>query len=402
MTELSTNFVCTGAIFSVICPPMALFFDRATISGNARITPEGYFVADALVARANNIQEYRASELGLTDRRPDDVVRVFRPETEVFAADSIATAVRLPVTLDHPVKDGKPVLVDATNWREFTRGETGDEVLRDGEFMRVPLRVTDAAAVSSVRRDRQEFSLGYNAELRMEPGQFGDQAYDAVMSNIRYNHLAACRTARGGPELRIVDEQTTPPATGAPKMSKILMVDNLPVDVSDATAAEATISKLIGDRAAAQADALDAKGKLATAETTIAARDAEIVGLKDQVKNSQLSPAALRDAAANYARGVANAKALGATVTDAMDLPAVIAAAVAHKMGDAAKGYTPEQNAAAFDALVAGLGNQAAPVGDALRDTIIATPVSANDATVAASDARAKRLERYAGAHRGK
>ena len=40
------------------------FHDRATISGKARITREGYFVADALVAKANNIQDYRAVELG--------------------------------------------------------------------------------------------------------------------------------------------------------------------------------------------------------------------------------------------------------------------------------------------------------------------------------------------------
>ena len=130
---------------------MTLFYDRAQIQGKARITPEGYFVADALVARANNVQEYRAAELGLTDRDPNAVVRVFRPESEVFAADSIRTAVRLPITLDHPVKDGRPVMVDATNWREFAGGQTGEEVLRDGEFLRVPLRITDHQAVQSVR-----------------------------------------------------------------------------------------------------------------------------------------------------------------------------------------------------------------------------------------------------------
>ena len=112
------------------------FHDRATISGKARITREGYFVADALVATPNNIQDYRAVELGLTDRDPGQVVRVFRPEAAVFAVDTILSASRLPITLDHP-----PTLVDASNWREYAKGETGEEIMRDGEFMRVPIRV---------------------------------------------------------------------------------------------------------------------------------------------------------------------------------------------------------------------------------------------------------------------
>ncbi len=208
---------------------MIVFRDRAEIKGAARITPEGYFVADALVARANNIQEYRARELGLSDRAPDELVRVFRPEAEVFAADSLATAAHLPITLDHP-----PVMVDATNWREYSRGDTDAQVLRDGEFIRIPLRVTDAAAVTSVRTDRKEFSLGYAADLKLEAGVFDGQPYDASVTNIRYNHLAACRAARGGPELRIVDErpveQRQPEGTPMPH---IVMVDGLPVDVSN-------------------------------------------------------------------------------------------------------------------------------------------------------------------------
>jgi len=154
---------------------MTFLYDFAPASiehGRARITPEGYFVADALVGRANNIQEYRAAELGdaFADRDPNSIVRVFRPETEVFAVDSVRSASRLPITLDHPAQAGRGVMVDAKNWREFAKGETGEQIMRDGEFIRVPIRVTDAVAVDSVRSDRQEFSLGYSAEIRVQPG----------------------------------------------------------------------------------------------------------------------------------------------------------------------------------------------------------------------------------------
>lgn len=375
---------------------MTILYDRATIEGQARITPEGYFVADARVAQANNIQTYYARELGMTDRDPNDVVRVFRPEAEVFAADSLATAVRLPITLDHPSK-----MVDASNWREFTRGETGDEVLRDGEFMRVPLRVTDAGAVHSVQTDRQEFSLGYSTDLKMTPGVHDGQAYDAVATNFRYNHLAACRTARGGPQLRIVDER--PALIGDSPMPHIVIVDGLPVDVANPETAATVVKNAVAARDTANAALVDAGKALDTANVTIAARDAEIVTLKDAAAKAS-DPTALRDAAASYSRTVTLAKALGATVTDAMDEPAVKAAAVTHKMGDKAAKYTADQVQGAFDALVAGLGDKAPPVPvvDALAAVISdGLPANLADGATKLQDARNARFDRYANAHKG-
>lgn len=384
---------------------MTVLFDRATISGSARITPEGYFVADALVARANNIQDYRAAELGITDRDPNDIIRVFRPEAEVFAADSVASAVRLPITLDHPVKNGEAVMVDATNWREFTRGQTDAEVLRDGEFMRIPLRITDAEAVNSVTTDRKEFSLGYSATIRMEPGEYNGQAYDAVAGNFRYNHLAACRAARGGPELKIVDER--PHGIGA-KPVKIVLVDNLPVDVENATAAEATISHLVATRDAAVQDCRAAQGTVAERDATIVAKDAELATLRDQLAAATLTPAQLKDAAASFGRTVASAQRLGATVTDEMDEPAVKAAAVKAKMGDAAANYTADQVATAFDTLVSLLGDASgggsvgiSPATDPVRSVMLGGTANVGDANTAFADARAKRFQRFETAHRG-
>lgn len=379
---------------------MTLFYDRATLrNGMARITPEGYFVADALVARANNIQDYRASELGLTDRDPNDVIRVFRPEAEVFARDSLASASRLPITLDHP-----PAMLDARNYVQYSRGETGEEIMRDGEFMRVPIRVTDAQAVDSVQHERQEFSLGYTAEIVMDAGEYQGQAYDAKATNIRYNHLAACRAARGGPELRITDER--PANFGASTMPKIVMVDGLPVDVSNAETAEQLVSRLVGARDTALSSLEEATNTVAARDATIAERDAEISTLRDQAK--PLTPAQLRDAGAAYARDRRIAELLGVNVTDEMDVPAMHKAAVTAKVGDASKAYTPEQYATAFAALAAtvtdtgdnaNVNDGGDPLRAGLRD---GAGVVVNDAAKAMADARAARFERLETAHRGK
>lgn len=377
---------------------MIVFHDRAEISGPARITPQGYFVADALVARANNVQQYYARELGLTDRDPNSVVRVFRPEAEVFAVDSLATAAHLPVTLDHPA-----VMVDANNWREFARGETDGQVLRDGQFMRVPLRITDAAAVQSVQTDRREFSLGYTADLKIEAGVFDGEAYDAVATNFRYNHLAACRAARGGSELRIVDERPGSRLQEGNPMPKIVTVDGLPVDVSNPDTAEQVVRNAITARDTANDALKAAQNEIVARDGTIAERDAEIVTLKDAAKNAVPTPAQLRDAAAVYARTAATAKALGATVTDEMDVPAIKAAAVSAKLGDTAAGYTEAQVDTAFDVLAAGVTDAAPDVSgvDPLRAALQdGKPATQSDQAKSFADARAARLARFADAHR--
>jgi hypothetical protein len=114
----------------------------------------------------------------------------------VFAKDALASAAHRPITLDHPKED-----VSASNWKALSVGDIGGDVIRDGEFVRVPLKVMDAGAVRPRSSTHQEFSLGYSADLDMTPGKFGDAEYDASMRNIRVNHLALCDTARGGPEL---------------------------------------------------------------------------------------------------------------------------------------------------------------------------------------------------------
>lgn len=372
---------------------MPTLHDRATATirkGKARITPEGYFVADALVAQANNIQEYHAYELGLTDRDPRDVVRVFRPESEVFHRDSLASASRLPITLDHP-----PANVDARNYTEYARGETGEEIMRDGQFMRVPIRVTDADAVDSVQHDRQEFSLGYSAEIVMDAGEYEGQAYDVSVKDIRYNHLAACRTARGGPELRITDERPAQP--GATIMPKIVMVDSAPVDVANPDVAEQIVRNLLTARDSAN-DALEtATTTIAARDATIAERDTEISTLRDQAK--PLTPAQLRDAAREYSETRDLAGRLGVDVTDEMTVDAMRAAVVVANLGDKAKDYDAAANRVAFDTLAANLGD-ADDDNDPVRNAVRDGAVNVSDARKEFEDARAKRLARYENAHR--
>jgi hypothetical protein len=141
---------------------------------------------------------------------------------------------------------------------------------------------------------------------------------------------------------------------------KKIVLDGLQVDLSDADAVAAAISKL-------QDAATKAETELATVTTESAAKDAKIATLETQLADAKLTPAALRDAAKAFAQVTAKAKALGVNVTDAMDEPAIKAAAVAAKLGDRAKDWTADQIAASFDTLTADV-KTADPVRAAVQD----------------------------------
>jgi hypothetical protein len=356
-------------------------FDTVMLDG-VRRTRDGYLVADAKVGRTG-IQTYQGSEIG----RPDLAsVRVYRPESAVFATDALASAAWRPITIDHPNE-----MVTADNWKKHAVGLTGDHIARDGAFIRVPLTLMDAQAIAAVESGKRELSLGYTCELEFKDGLTPTgEAYDAIQSAIRINHLAICSTARGGPDLRIGDQEERPPNGGPTVALKTIIVDGLPVETTDA--GEAAVNKLRGllDAAVTAKDASAAEVVKLTAEAV--AKDAEIVKLKDDLEKSKVTPAQMRDAAKAYAKTVALAKQLGATITDEMDEAAIKRAVVTAKMGDSTKAYPDEHVSIAFDTLTAGLkvdDNQIDP----LRRTISEGPINVGDAEAAYRESQAKAAE---------
>lgn len=178
-------------------------------------------------------------------------------------------------------------------------------------------------------------------------------------------------------------------------MPNLVVIDGLSVDVSNPEVADSTIRNLISARDTATSALSAAETALSDARNALAARDAEIVTLKDAAEKAKPTPAQLRDAATEYARVAAKAKALGVAITDEMDALAMQRAAVALKMGDTAAGYTDGQVSAAFDALSA-----IAPV-DPLREFVAdGPPASIGDGQKAFADARAARFARFETAHR--
>ncbi len=304
--------------------------------GDARVDDSGYLEANARTARVG-VQQYLGSEVG----KPElGVVNVYRDEREVFSKRSLDTFSKIPITNDHPAE-----AVTAANWRDLAVGTTGDEVLRDGEYLKIGLKITDAAAVKAVQDGKRELSVGYTTDLVWENGVAPDGTpYQARQTAIAANHIAIVARGRAGSQARIGDGASwgASPFTSDhnPKKETIMTlktvtVDGIPVEVTDQGAVViATLQKRLDD----------ANAKMSTADAAhlaaIAAKDAELAKKDaelDATKGKVLSDADLDKRVQDRADLIAVATVIAKDVkTTGLSDSAIRKAVVAAKLGDAA------------------------------------------------------------------
>jgi len=202
--------------------------DRLDINSERKYTDEGFLVVPARISRIG-IQEYLAGEMGVDDRDPSDIVRVYRPEEEVFSDLSLSSFSNKPVTNNHP-----PVLVNPSNAKEYSVGHAGPTVTRDGCFAKADLFIIDAKSIADIESGKAELSNGYTADIDWTPGVSPDgEQYDAVQRNIKGNHIAIVERGRAGRDCRVADQ--LPNLGDITKMAKIT-IDGVDYEVSDQAA----------------------------------------------------------------------------------------------------------------------------------------------------------------------
>jgi hypothetical protein len=145
-----------------------------------------------------NVRRTNDGYLGVRDK---DIVRIYRAPEEVFKADSMRSFVGKPFTDNHP-----KVAVNSSNWRDYSRGIVGEDVLRDGEHVRVPMVLMDASLIRKVDAGKVQLSAGYTCDIAWGEGTTPDgQVYDGRQTDIQINHVAVVDFARGGSALAIGD-----------------------------------------------------------------------------------------------------------------------------------------------------------------------------------------------------
>lgn len=167
-------------------------YDTASPITRSEITPEGYLKVWSRTARTG-VQIYHKAD--------GSVTREYRPPEEVSDPESLASFQMKVVTWGHP-----PVLLDATNTKDFQIGHNGSEAHFTDGFVEVPHIITDAESIKRIQNgEAVEVSPGYKVEADPTPGVTPTgERYDVVQRKIRVNHVAVVPKGRSGPEVRLL------------------------------------------------------------------------------------------------------------------------------------------------------------------------------------------------------
>ena len=164
-----------------------------TISPNQLETGEGFLICRNVPVARTGMQEYRGREIGL---ETDEIVKVWRPESEVFDPAAMASFEGKPVTNDHPTE-----LVTPDNVARYEMGHIQNVRRGSGEFsdfLLGDLHIHDAELIKAIRNGKRQISCGYECEYIEEDGKI-------TQSNIRGNHVAVVDEGRAGVKAAIMD-----------------------------------------------------------------------------------------------------------------------------------------------------------------------------------------------------
>ena len=311
-------------------------------------TPEGYLTAYIRVSCAG-VFRYLGKD-GKT------IERVLRPETEVGAAESVASLNSKPLTLKHPNEQ-----VTTENINKYSVGFTGTDAYFDGIDLWITITVTDPKAIEAIdNKEVRAVSCGYDVDVLEDNdnplNNWRGTEYTKVQHGIRYNHVALVYAGRAGESVEITvgdsideifnnhnnktgDGKKTGPAKDS-AMKKII-IDGAVYECDEAVAAKvAGMEKQLADSAAAhkaEVDKLTAEkdAKAAELDKVTAERDSAQAEVKT-LKEKQLDDAAIQKMVDEKIALVDTAKKYGCEVKaedSALDIKkAVVSKAFGDKM----------------------------------------------------------------------
>ena len=279
-------------------------FDLFSLGTQRMVDADGVLTVPGVIAKAANIQEYRASELGL-DGDPNRIVKLYRPREEV--AKSAPTFARRPLTNLHP--PGK--WIDSKNWDRYAVGDSDATVDMQGDNMTTVLMFRKQSAIDDlVSGKRTGLSNGYKFRLDDSKTTTPEGlAVDGWMTDIRGNHIALVDRGRGGPGCVVADEdepKDKPMATRITKIGK----HSCELELSAADAAEAQnaeIEKMAADQKAAETMASESEKRAVDAEAQVKSHLDKIKALDTEIAELKKIPAAPTDEAIEKAAEVRQA-----------------------------------------------------------------------------------------------
>lgn len=152
-------------------------------------TPEGYLMGKAVVTNVGVFTYLNAD---------GSYRRELRTPEEVHSFDSMWSLRGKPITNDHP-----DVAVTVDNIKEYAVGKTEGDPIWDAYHLAIGLVFDDKETIAAIKGGKRALSCGYTCKLKMESGNWMGVEYDAIQTEIRYNHLSLVDKGRAGDAAKI-------------------------------------------------------------------------------------------------------------------------------------------------------------------------------------------------------
>lgn len=263
-------------------------YDSASVK--ARFDENGFLVDTPVVARVG-VQSYFLPDG--SERRE------FRPASEVFKPDSLASYQGKPITLGH-------VFVNVDNAKQVVVGSVSGSAVRQDSNVVVPLTVYDKESIEKAKSGvAGELSVGYSTvdvetpgwgsnetgEYKLD-GEYDSQddipadwvRFDALQTNIIVNHVAMVYKGRAGVAKLNMDSQQENPYTDDVKSN--IEEKNMTVKIK-IDSAEVEVSKDVADHIAKLDSAIESqKAKVDAVEAERDALKAKVDGIPTEIEKA--------------------------------------------------------------------------------------------------------------------
>lgn len=125
------------------------------------------------------------------------VQRELRTPEQVLDKASCKTLQGVPLTIDHPAEKVTP-----ENAKALAVGNISG-ISTDSYRVYADITITDKEAIEAVKNGKRALSCGYTCDTEQKQGVWMGVEYDAIQSNIKYNHVALVDRGRAGDDARI-------------------------------------------------------------------------------------------------------------------------------------------------------------------------------------------------------
>ena len=161
-------------------------------------TGEGFLKAEVSIARAGVFPYISDGDVVYKAKLPEDL----------FSEGTLDSARGAPVTEEHPLEDGRYILLDSENAKFYAKGNVSEPRVVGDKLVALETLYDKELIDKILRGEKREVSIGFTFDEEPKVGSYNGQGYQAVQRSIEINHVAHVDKGRAGSEVRIhVDKE---------------------------------------------------------------------------------------------------------------------------------------------------------------------------------------------------